>query len=398
MKKHTIKILVLNANGYCGWKASLRDTVLQGVLGIQDDFVLPPALSEHKNPIIRKIAQQFGKQYDTVSYALDWQEAICSSPHLNADLCNINNMIDYQKKLRNIKEYELILILHSTNGGNISSLLKSAPWLRKRHGKLAIFIGNEYSRMNDKIAFIQSVEADYICSQLPLKSAQWLYRDAQSSKVLSVPHALNPNAYYPQKSVKRNIDIGFRGYLYHNLIGDMERTNAIKIFQEKGEAKELLCDIQMKTISRELWATFLNSCKGIIGAESGTYYLTRDGKPIAKACDFLKEQPDPKFDDLFAFAFQDCLDYVSGKAISSRHFEPIGTKTCQILVEGDYNGILNGGEHYIKLNKDLSNIEEAIQQFKDETFRNNMVEQTYNYVMDVHTHKHRIAELIDAVS
>jgi spore maturation protein CgeB len=86
---------------------------------------------------------------------------------------------------------------------------------------------------------------------------------------------------------------------------------------------------------------------------------------------------------------------VSGKAISSRHFEPIGTKTCQLLLEGNYNDILTAGEHYIPIRKDYSNLTDALGKFMDDDYRRAITERAYEYVMSNHTHNHRIAHMLD---
>ena len=46
----------------------------------------------------------------------------------------------------------------------------------------------------------------------------------------------------------------------------------------------------------------------------------------------------------------------------------IGTKTIQILIEGNYNGYFKPDIHYIPLKKDLSNFDEAIEKFNDQNF------------------------------
>jgi spore maturation protein CgeB len=88
---------------------------------------------------------------------------------------------------------------------------------------------------------------------------------------------------------------------------------------------------------------------------------------------------------------------VSGKSISSRHFEPIGTKTCQILLAGHYNGILDADRHYIALDSGLGNIDAALERFRDDAYRAEMVEETYDYVRAEHTYAHRVAALLRTV-
>ena len=88
---------------------------------------------------------------------------------------------------------------------------------------------------------------------------------------------------------------------------------------------------------------------------------------------------------------------MSGKSISSRHFEPIGTKTCQILLEGEYNGVLVPDEHYISVRKDRSNLGEAVRRFRDEGYRQAIAECAYEHVMSNHTYAHRVRSVLAAV-
>ena len=178
----------------------------------------------------------------------------------------------------------------------------------------------------------------------------------------------------------------------------MERTNLIQFFQRNGESLGMKCDIRTQRLPREGWAQFLRKSRGILGAESGTYYLDKTGQIIEDVKNYVKGHPSVSFQEIHDLYFKNRQNPVSGKAISSRHFEPIGTKTCQILIEGEYNGILKADEHYLSVKKDLSNIKDVTQRFKDNSYRRAMVERTYEYVMDGHTYRHRVDMLLGIIS
>jgi spore maturation protein CgeB len=104
------------------------------------------------------------------------------------------------------------------------------------------------------------------------------------------------------------------------------------------------------------------------------------------------------FDELNEMFFQSaqrCPAY--SKAISSRHFDAIGTKTCQIMLEGRYNDILVANEHYLEVALDHSNLDEVIERFKDPVERHRITETAYEFVMQGHTYAHRMAALHEAV-
>jgi hypothetical protein len=280
----------------------------------------------------------------------------------------------------------------------MSLLRRAAAWFDRRRAPVVMFVGNEYDLLADKIGFIDSVGVEFVCSQLPLAAARYLYGDCVGAQIIALPHALNPQHYRPLPGVVRDIDIGFVGDIYWPFIGDRERSDVIEWFERNGSRHGLCCDIRRTRLPRDQWNLFLNRCKALIGAESGTYYLNERGALLARARHYnLTEHREAGFTEVFDRFFRGQPRTVSGKCISSRHFEPIGTKTCQILLAGEYNGILEGDRHYIAIAADFGNIAEVIERFRDCSYRRRMVEDTYDYVMAEHTYRHRIAYLLERV-
>ena len=386
-----IRTLVLEADGSTR-KAIAADTLLRGVLRL-DRRVVPARWRAH--PAVRKL---LGPRYDSTGYIADWRDAVMAEPALDVEAVNINNLVEYRRARRRIREYPLVIILHSAAGDSMDLLRRTADWFVGRRGTLAIFIGNEYDLMVEKIGFCRDASVDFICSQLPIDSARWLYADAATSRVLPMPHGLNPEVYRPAPDVARTIDIGFIGDVYGHFIGDVERTRLIRHFQEHGAEMGLRCEIRSGRLPRHQWVEFLQRCRGIIGAESGTYYLDRTGTLIPEVLAWCRLHPEAPFEEVRARFFAGRAIEHSGKAISSRHFEPIGTRTCQLLLDGDYNGILEADEHYIAIRKDLSNLAEALERFGDEGYRAAMADRAYEHVLANHTYRHRIRDFVSAVA
>ncbi len=386
-----VKTLLLYANG-AKWQAVAIDTVLRGLLRIQVERVLSGRW--HNHYWVNKL---IGRRYAAASYIDDWIEAFCDAPQLDVDLCNISNLVEYTRARKALSEYPLIIISHSAVGDDMALLRRTAAWFQARRGKLLVFVGNEYDLMPTKIGFLNTVQADYVGCQLTVEAAQFLYSECRSTQILMTPHALNPKLYYPNPTMQRTTDIGFIGDRYPYFIGDMERTHIIQYFQEHAAELGLNCDIRFRRVQSEEWANFLRQCKGIIGAEAGTYYLERNDWTIQAVNAYLKEHPDATFAEVFERFFKNHPRTISGKAISSRHFEPIGTQTCQVLLEGRYNDILVADEHYIGIKKDFSNVQEAIDRFKDVSYRTAMVKRTFEYAMDKHTYRHRVQSILQII-
>jgi hypothetical protein len=195
------------------------------------------------------------------------------------------------------------------------------------------------------------------------------------------------------------VDIGFIGARYPLFIGDVERRELFRGVEERAKSLGLDIDTREQNVPRTGWAAFLATSRGTLGAEAGSYFLDRRGEIIANAKEYLRRNPSATFDDVRERCFtQISVPYVSGKAISSRHFEAAGTRTCQILLEGDYNGILQADEHYIAVKKDCSNLDEALERFSDEAYRMETAERAYDHVLSEHTYAHRVRSLLDAIT
>jgi hypothetical protein len=334
--------------------------------------------------------------YAHLSYVVDWLEAFREAPELEVESCNVNNLLEYRRYLRRLAEFPLAVILHSAAGDSLAAITRAEACFQSRRGMLVVFFGNEYTLMPEKIGFARRVGADYIASQLPVKAAEWLYEPCARSTVLAAPAALNPAVYRPEGRA-RPIDVGFRGDLYPYSLGDVERTAALRYFRERSTALGLVSDIEFVRCPREEWSLFLNRCRGIVGAESGTYYLERDDRTQQAVSRYLRRHPGASFAEVHARFFDGYPSPVSGKAISSRHFEPIGTRTCQILLEGHYNGILEADRHYLALRKDLANIDEVVRRFRDDAERTWIAEQAYQHVLAEHTYRHRVDAILAGI-
>jgi hypothetical protein len=381
-----IRTLLLEANG-THWVAVAADTLAPSLTANAPGWV-------RRSPRLRKL---FGDRYADASYLSDWRDAFLASPALDVDVCSITNLRDYRAKRPAIRDYDLVVILHSAAGDRMQILGHTASWFQGRRGRLAMFIGNEYALMAEKIAFARAAAVDLVCTQLPLEAARSIYQGCGAA-IVAMPHALNPDIYYPVRDRRRSIDVGFVGDLYERLIGDRERTDIVRFFAEHGAARGLRCDIRHVRMPKEEWADFLRSAHAVIGAESGTYFLQRDSEALNCARRIVRKEPEATFESVKQRCFTNVRGAVNGKAISSRHFEPIGTLTCQLLIEGRYNDVLRADEHYVSVKRDLSNIDDAIVRVMDTEYRSRMTTAAYEHALAGHTYAHRVRRLVEVVA
>jgi hypothetical protein len=391
MAKQRIRALLLEANGVPDRRRTLIDTSLhplRGLLGGMRADMLDG--EDFWNRLARKVLFP----YDELGYMLDWREAFLSHPALEVHTCNISDLFALSAALRRTTSYDVIIIMHSAAGDDMASVLRIAGSLRRRSGKLVMFIGNEYDQMAEKFSLIEEAEVDLVCSMLPIESARWLYGGRAKVKVHSMPQALNPTVYYPGAGA-RDISLGFVGSFYYPFIGDEDRNRMLRTFMQWSVQTQANADIRIGNIPRMKWAAYLRRCAAVLGAESGTYYLDREGQILARAKAFWRQHPGVAFEQMKAEFFSEVLPpYVTGKHITSRHFEAMGSMACQVLLEGQYNGIIEPGRHYIEMKRDYSNFADVTTQIADASHCQSIASQAYELVMSSHTYRHRIDDLV----
>jgi hypothetical protein len=153
---------------------------------------------------------------------------------------------------------------------------------------------------------------------------------------------------------ERPIDVGYRGRRPPSDWGPeaREKYEVAVEFKRRAESMGLALDIETdeeKRIYGSAWPRFIANCKATLGTESGA--TVRDPRG--------GEEPIPY------------------RTISPRHFEAAALRSCQILYEGAYSGILHPMVHYIPLRKDFSNFDEVIERFREPELRERLTEAAF---------------------
>jgi len=166
---------------------------------------------------------------------------------------------------------------------------------------------------------------------------------------------------------------------------------------ERARAHGLQCDISTRwenTVVGEQWLDFLMSGRTVIGCESGSSVLDRRGEIKAQIEQILQEDPSTSFEEV-STQLPDGWDEHQFFALSPRHFEAIITKTCQILIEGRYEGVLEPDKHYIPLKRDLSNVDEVLEKIKDQELIKRIADQAYSdiYLSGAYSYRRLAAEI-----
>jgi hypothetical protein len=373
-----------------------------------------------------------------LSYFTDWLDAFVAEPRLDVVAANLATPRGRRRVRVEAKTADLIVLLHSVVGDSLSEIERHGAPLLDRRGALVAFVSNEVSLPTQpfakKLDVLARLEPRAICTQLLLESGEYLYANT-GARVLAVPHALNPAVFRPEVAdAARPLDVGFRGARYLPHVGDDERNRIIDLFATATFDPPLVTDIRTNvSYSRTAWAAFLNRSRATIGAESGAVEMRRDDailehteavrsvtsgdlrlrarlRPIhrylprpvknvlRRTADRLAGRSDtPSPPSAQPAPVITTGDGVSGKCLSSRHFDAIGTETCQILLPGRYNDLLEPDVHYLCLRSDFSNLDDVLARFRDTEHRLNLVRSTRAWALDGQTHAHRVRGVLDAL-
>ena len=191
----------------------------------------------------------------------------------------------------------------------------------------------------------------------------------------------------------RHLPYWFGGY------GQFKHTIAEKVTDYAPE-HGLNIDISTNTddtITGSEWIQFMASSRATIGCESGVSALDPRGEIKSSIMQWQQQEPNLSFENASKRLPVGWDDY-EFLAIGPRHFEAVMTKTCQILIRGDYSGVLEADKHYIPVEHDFSNLDAVLQKLKDDTYIQQMVDTAYNDIAcnDAYTYE-AFAEQLDTV-
>lgn len=268
------------------------------------------------------------------------------------------------------------------------SALKDSP-----APKIAL-VQDEFMNMDLVVDFVRDFSIAHVFSVAPPSEWKKIYAslDADCVKFHRVLPGYVDESSIPKiekmqkQSVDRSIDIGYRTAETWPVAG---RFNQIKgkiaeLLMKKEICDELVIDCkvgQERFFLEEDWYRFLLKCKYTVSVEGGASILDRDGSLAERTRQYLEERPEAGFEELERECFPGREGELEIRSISPRHLEACATRTCQILVEGSYNGLLMPGEHYLELKRDFSNFDEILGEIKKDDLRARIVDRAYQDIV-----------------
>lgn len=191
------------------------------------------------------------------------------------------------------------------------------------------------------------------------------------------------------KQKRRTFDIGYRALRSGYTFGRHGRlkTEVAEAFAGACRRRPALrTDIRMtsdsyqNTITGVNWLRYLLDCRATIGCLGGSSLLDPDGTLRARTRAYLAEHPDAPYAAVEANCFPGLDGRIAAYLLGPRHLECAMTRTCQLLVEGDYHGVLQAGRDYIAVKADFSNIDEVLDLVADGETCKRIAEQCYENV------------------
>ncbi len=268
---------------------------------------------------------------------------------------------------------------------------------------------DEYMGCNSMVHFINELKIDVVFSVSPETEWDQLYPGIDRNKVqfhkvltgyLDDRGQQTINGFL--KNTKKDIDIGYRARNLPQWLGrhGYMKTIIADVFNEHLKKFKLKTDISTNpkdTFFGTGWYKFMVRCKYMIGVEGGATINDPDGSIAKKGAAYLEANPNCTFEEIEAACFPGLDGKLQLIAISPRNLESCATKTCQVLIESSYNGILKPHVHYIPVKSDFSNIDEVLQTIQNDDKRNLIVENAYRDIVQsgLYTYKNFVKLFIE---
>jgi hypothetical protein len=181
----------------------------------------------------------------------------------------------------------------------------------------------------------------------------------------------------------RTIDIGYRARKNFYWLGYLAvlKWKISEVFLEYNHQLKVDISNDPKDVfNGDSWYEFLLNCRCVLGVESGSSLLDFDGSLRSKVEKYQKQNPEASFEECEAIHFPGMDGNIDLATVSPRHFEATLTKTCQILIEGEYAGVFQPNVHYIPVKRDFSNMDEVILKIKNYEYCEEIAQNAFEHI------------------
>jgi hypothetical protein len=243
--------------------------------------------------------------------------------------------------------------------------------------------------------FIRECDVHVVCSVSPPTEWPKIYDSVDRDRV-RIEHVLT--GYLEESTLRRiarilarsggrTVDVGYRAGAERPYLGrhGLLKTAIADPAAAHARARGLSTDIGLgpaDVLVGDDWFRALARWRWTLGVEGGASVLDRDGSVRRRTEEYMAAHPSATFEEVEAACFPGLDGELALFALSPRHLEACATRTGQILVEGEYDGVLEAGRHYLPLRPDLSNLREVLEQAGDERTRSELVAAAHRDVVE----------------
>jgi hypothetical protein len=253
--------------------------------------------------------------------------------------------------------------------------------------KLATF-QDEHHWCGRRFRFIDEFGIDCVYTMLEQPQADEVYlgRTRASKTVPNLPGYVGPEVIeagerFRKREDERSVDVFYRGRPIPTYMGRgaREKLEIGERFLERGAKTDLALDIKVLETERlygDDWYRRMADSSGVLGTESGVSCFDLEDE-VRTDYERLGAElgREPTIEELERSGPLARWDWkIPYRTISPRHFEAAALEVCQILYPGSYSGAMEPMRHYIPLEKDFSNFDEAVERFRDADLRRELTE------------------------
>jgi hypothetical protein len=194
-------------------------------------------------------------------------------------------------------------------------------------------------------------------------------------------HAASRQAGTVLPHARRPLDLAYRAEPLPPRFGRLGQAK-LRVAEELGpraRAAGLAVDVSVDArdaILGDRWFGFIASARAVLGSESGASAIDRRGELVARESELLAERPGLGFDE-FDAAMPAGWDGTPLGAIGPRHLEAAVAKSAQVLVAGDYDGILEPDVHYLPVRADFADADAVVERLGDRALLEELAERTH---------------------
>ncbi|WP_429259802.1 hypothetical protein [Paraburkholderia sp. GAS334] len=251
--------------------------------------------------------------------------------------------------------------------------------LRRFDGPKIAMPQDEFVHTDVLAEFLSEIGCTHVLSAASSVDADKIYRKRLPNAVLMQKltgyleqSTLSRIESMRQENIARDIDVGYRAWHAEPWLGEHGLLK-LKLAQEATKVAARRPDIAFDVSTDEKamfmgddWYRFLLRCKTTLGVEGGASLLDRDGSALTRTRAYLSQHPDATFEEVRDACFPGQDNSLALFALGPRHLEACATRTCQLLVEGEYQGVLRAGIDYLPIARDFSDLEEVCERARDE--------------------------------